>query len=127
MRRRPTPPSLSAKRRMKNFAERLSKEYDGTANPRSSKPLLQSRLVANGSTEAVAPRGRHRPLCHSSVHAEDCATCETKPSLLDRMYMTVSLAGELTAKQGSKLLEIAGKCPVHRTLTSKIDIRESRV
>ena len=43
------------------------------------------------------------------------------------MYMTVSLAGELTAKQGSKLLEIAGKCPVHRTLTSKIDIRESRV
>jgi len=66
-------------------------------------------------------------LRHSRIHADDCAECETKQGLLDRIESEIALAGELTHQQRSKLLEIATKCPVHRTLTSEINIRTSLV
>lgn len=66
-------------------------------------------------------------LRHSKVHISDCADCETKEAMLDRIDSNIHLAGDLTAEQRSKLLEIANKCPVHRTLTSKIDIRTRAV
>ena len=62
-------------------------------------------------------------LRHSRVHAEDCAECETKQGLLDRIEREVSLGGDLTEEQRAKLLLIADQCPVHRTLTSEINIR----
>ena len=62
-------------------------------------------------------------LRHSRIHAEDCAECETKRALLDRIEREISVAGELTKEQRTKVLDIADKCPVHRTLTSEIDIR----
>jgi putative redox protein len=62
-------------------------------------------------------------LRHSRIHAEDCAECETKQGMLDRIEMAIEVTGELSAEQRSKLLEIANKCPVHRTLTSEINIR----
>ncbi len=62
-------------------------------------------------------------LHHSRIHAEDCADCETKVGLLDRIDLEIAVAGDLTDEQRAKALEIAGKCPVHRTLTSEIDIR----
>ena len=62
-------------------------------------------------------------LRHSKIHASDCTDCEAKNSMLDRIDRDIHLAGHLTTEQRSKLLEIADKCPVHRTLTSKIDIR----
>ena len=62
-------------------------------------------------------------LRHSRVHAADCAECETKQGLLDRIEREIALEGQLTEEQRSKALEIADKCPVHRTLTSEIDIR----
>ncbi len=62
-------------------------------------------------------------LHHSRIHAEDCADCETKAGLLDRIDLEIAVAGDLTDEQRAKALEIAGKCPVHRTLTSEIDIR----
>ena len=62
-------------------------------------------------------------LRHSRIHAEDCAECETRRAMLDRIEREIALAGELTKEQRAKLLEIADKCPVHRTLTSEIDIR----
>jgi putative redox protein len=61
-------------------------------------------------------------LRHSKIHAADCADCETKEVMLDRIERDIHFAGTLTMEQRSKLLEIANKCPVHRTLTSKIDI-----
>jgi uncharacterized OsmC-like protein len=61
-------------------------------------------------------------LRHSKIHASDCADCETKEGMLDRIERDIRFAGSLTAEQRSKLLEIANKCPVHRTLTSEIDI-----
>ncbi len=62
-------------------------------------------------------------LRHSRIHADDCAECETKEGMLDRIEREIALEGELTEEQRNKALEIADKCPVHRTLTSEIDIR----
>jgi putative redox protein len=62
-------------------------------------------------------------LRYSRIHADDCAECETKEGLLDRIEREIALAGELTEEQRRKVLEIADKCPVHRTLTSEINIR----
>jgi len=71
--------------------------------------------------EAVTVRLRH-----SKIHAADCADCETKEGMLDHIESDLEFPGRLTQEQRSKLLEIAEKCPVHRTLVSEIDIR-SRV
>jgi uncharacterized OsmC-like protein len=62
-------------------------------------------------------------LRHSKVHAADCSDCETRDGMLDRIERDIHLAGPLTEEQRAKLIEIAGKCPIHRTLTSKIEIK----
>src|SRR5436309_536151 len=61
-------------------------------------------------------------LKHSKIHAEDCAECETKAGLLDQIDRVIHMEGALDAEQHKKLIEIADKCPVHRTLTSEIRI-----
>ena len=61
-------------------------------------------------------------LKHSKIHAEDCAECETKAGMLDQIDRVISMQGALDAEQRKKLMEIADKCPVHRTLTSEIHI-----
>jgi len=62
-------------------------------------------------------------LRHARIHAEDCAECETKQGVLDHIELEIAVAGDLTTEQRAKVLEIADKCPVHRTLTSEIVIR----
>ena len=62
-------------------------------------------------------------LRHSRIHADNCAECETKEGMLDRIERAIVVEGELSEEQRTKLLEIAHKCPVHRTLTSEINIR----
>ena len=64
----------------------------------------------------------HVTLRHAKIHAEDCAACETKSGMLDRIERVVRLDGPLDAEQKARLMEIADKCPVHRTLTSEIRI-----
>ena len=61
-------------------------------------------------------------LKHSKIHAEDCAECETKAGMLDQIERVIAMDGNLDAEQRTKLMEIADKCPVHRTLTSEIHI-----
>jgi putative redox protein len=61
-------------------------------------------------------------LKHSKIHAEDCAACETKGGMLDQIDRTIAMEGALDSEQRKKLMEIADKCPVHRTLTSEIRI-----
>jgi uncharacterized OsmC-like protein/fermentation-respiration switch protein FrsA (DUF1100 family) len=61
-------------------------------------------------------------LRHSKIHAQDCAECETKQGLLDQIERVIAMEGALDADQRNKLMEIADKCPVHRTLTSEIRI-----
>ena len=66
-------------------------------------------------------------LRHSKIHASDCAECETREGMLDRIERDIHFAGSLTNEQRSKLVEIANKCPVHRTLESEIVITTSAV
>ena len=66
-------------------------------------------------------------LRHERVHAEDCADREDVNSMLDQIELGVELIGPLDEGQRARLLQIAEKCPVHRTLTSKIEIRTSLV
>jgi len=62
-------------------------------------------------------------LSHAKIHAADCAECETKEGKIDRIERVLTLTGNLTDEQRARLLEIADKCPVHRTLTSEVNIR----
>ena len=64
-------------------------------------------------------------LGHSRIHAEDCATCDTKEGMLDQIDVEISLIGDLPDSQRQRLMEIAGHCPVHRTLLGEIQIRMS--
>ncbi len=66
-------------------------------------------------------------LRHSRIHAADCADCETKEGKIDQIERDIEFSGPITEEQKSKLLEIADKCPVHRTLTSEIKIRTRAV
>jgi len=61
-------------------------------------------------------------LRHAKIYAEDCANCETKEGRIDRIERDIELVGPLDADQRARLLEIANKCPVHRTLKSEIEI-----
>ena len=61
-------------------------------------------------------------LKHSKIHAQDCAECETKAGMLDQIERVIKIEGALDADQRKRLMEIADKCPVHRTLTSEIHI-----
>jgi putative redox protein len=61
-------------------------------------------------------------LKHGKIHAEDCAECETKVGMLDQIERVIEAEGALDADQRKRLMEIADKCPVHRTLTSEVRI-----
>ncbi len=61
-------------------------------------------------------------LQHGKIHAEDCAECETREGMLDQIDRVISMEGALDADQRARLMEIADKCPVHRTLKSEIRI-----
>ncbi len=62
-------------------------------------------------------------LRHSRIHAKDCADCETESGQLDRIERVIQLTGALDAEQRRRLLEIADRCPVHRTLHSEVEVR----
>lgn len=66
-------------------------------------------------------------LKHSKIHADDCADCETKDGKIDEMTREITITGDLTDEQRTKLLEIADKCPVHRTLENEVKVRTSLV
>jgi len=64
-------------------------------------------------------------MTHEKIHATDCAECETEEGKLDRITRDIDLTGDLTDPQRSRLLEIANKCPVHRTLHSEVQVLSS--
>ncbi len=64
-------------------------------------------------------------LRHEKIHAQDCADCETKEGMLDQIERVIDLEGPLNIEQKQRILEIANRCPVHRTLTSEVKIRSS--
>ena len=102
----------------------------GDAGPDPYDYLLTALGVCTSMTIGLYARRKQMPLenitvslWHSRIYAKDCEECETKEGMLDRIDMEVELTGPLSAEQHDKLMEIAAKCPVHRTLTSEINIR----
>lgn len=79
-------------------------------------------LTIYAQREELPLRGITTRLKHSSVHAEDCAECETEEGKIDRIELNIELDGPLSDEQRSELLEIAERCPVHQTLTSETHI-----
>ena len=59
---------------------------------------------------------------HEKTHADDCADCETKTGKIDVFHRVMSFEGNLTQEQQQKLLEIADKCPVHKTLHGEVKV-----
>ena len=62
-------------------------------------------------------------LKHEKVHATDCAECENKDQKIDRIEREIELTGGLDDSQRERLVEIANRCPVHRTLESKVSVQ----
>jgi putative redox protein len=92
--------------------------------------LLIALGVCTSMTVGLFARRKQFPLenitvslRHSRIHAQDCEECETKEGMLDRIDTYIELTGSLAAEQRAKLMEVASKCPVHRTLKSEIEVR----
>ena len=104
--------------------------FGGTDTGPSPYDLLVSALGACTSmTVSLYARRKQWPLesvtvrlRHSKIHAVDCAECDTKRGMLDGIEREVELHGDLTSEQRAELLEMANRCPVHKTLTSEIHI-----
>jgi putative redox protein len=102
----------------------------GDAGPDPYDYLLTSLGVCTSMTVGFYARRKQIPLeditvslWHSRIHAKDCQECETREGMVDRIDVEVKLTGALSAEQHAALMDIAAKCPVHRTLTSEINIR----
>jgi putative redox protein len=63
-------------------------------------------------------------LSHNRLHAQDCHECESEEGMVSRIERHITLTGPLTDAQKARLLEIAARCPVHKTLTSEIVIED---
>ena len=104
---------------------------DGTDTGATPYDLLLAALGSCTSmTMAMYARRKQWPLervtvrlRHSRVHAEDCVACETQEAKLTVIDREIALEGSLDDNQRARLLAIANRCPVHLTLTSRIDIR----
>ncbi|MGH8495997.1 MAG: bifunctional alpha/beta hydrolase/OsmC family protein [Gammaproteobacteria bacterium] len=105
-------------------------DYGGNASGPTPYDLLSAALAAcSGMTVRLYAEHKKYPLesvtvavRHNKIHAVDCDECETREGKIDRFERSIELEGELTDEQRQKMLGIAEKCPVHRTLHSEISI-----
>jgi len=106
-------------------------KYGGTDSGPSPYDLLSAALAScTVMTLNMYARRKRLPLesvrvdvQHGKIHAEACLDCESDTGKIDRFVRTIRLQGDLTEAQRQRLLEIADRCPVHRSLHGEIDIR----
>jgi len=109
------------------------REAGGTdAGPDPYSYLLAALGACTSMTLQLYARRKQWPLekvtvrlNNDRIHAADCANCSTTEGMIDRIERVISLTGPLTDEQKARLLEIADKCPLHRTITSEISIISS--
>ncbi len=107
--------------------------YGGTGQGPSPYDYLQAALGAcTTMTVQMYARRKKWPLktavvrlSHKKIHAEDCEHCEEKGTKIDRFERELELQGDLSKEQRRRLLEIAEKCPVHRTLHAEVLVETS--
>jgi putative redox protein len=106
----------------------------GDAGPGPYELLLMALGSCTSMTVHLYAERKHWPLQqvivklrHERVYVEDCAHCDDPKARIDRIHKSIELIGALDETQRARLVEIAGHCPVHRTLTSTIDIRTELV
>jgi len=105
-------------------------QYGGTDTGPSPYDLLSAALAScTVMTLNMYARRKRLPLesvrvdvQHGKIHAQDCMECETQSGKIDRFERLIHLAGDLSPEQRGRLMEIADRCPVHRTLHSEINI-----
>lgn len=93
---------------------------------------LLSASLAACTTMTLQMYAKHKQLdlqsvtvtvTHDKIHAKDCADCETTGGRIDEFHRVLALEGKLTDAQQQRMLEIADRCPVHRTLHGEIKVR----
>jgi len=92
---------------------------------------LLSAALASCTTMTLKMYATHKKLdlrsvsinvTHEKIHAADCADCDTKTGKIDAFYRKLSFEGDLSDEQRIRLVEIAERCPVHRTLHGEVKV-----
>ncbi len=93
---------------------------------------LLSAALASCTSMTLQMYARHKKLPlraatvrveHDKVHAQDCRDCESREGKIDEFRRRITLDGDLTQAQRERMLDIADRCPVHRTLHGEIKVR----
>lgn len=92
--------------------------YDLVASGLGACTAITLRMYINRKGWEVTNIKVH--LQHQKIHAEDCLQCDTPNGKIDKIDRIIELEGNLTEEQRQRLLEIANKCPVHRTLHNEV-------
>jgi uncharacterized OsmC-like protein len=111
------------------FADEPSAEGGDDSGPDPYELLLSALGACTSMTLLLYARRKGWPLegvevrlSHRRNYARDCEECDQKPVQVDLIERRIMLRGALDELQRVRLLEIAAKCPVHRTLTGTIRV-----
>jgi len=99
--------------------------YDFLAAALGTCTSMTLRVVA--TKESIPLEGVEITVENDRMHAKDCADCLNTSGYIHRFTVTIKLIGILTPAQRERMLEVARRCPVHKTLTSEIRIDERLV